>query len=513
MTSAILIADANGARARRVAAACAARGHSTWFARNGAEALETALADVPDVVVAAVDLALIDGVKLAEILRANPRTREARFVFLGREAGLRGGGFDASLPPSAAAEDVAARVESVLDQRARVDAVEREAAADHEVQGSLGQIPLTDLLQLFHMNRRTGTLELQGREPGGGEERGAISLRDGNVLGANAGRVQGEKALFRLLAWRDGSFAFTPRPVSAPAKILTPTRALLLEGVRQIDEWNRLRERLPAMEGQIRLQVDAEALPKGVHPLTEEVLGLLASHERVRDLVDACPWPDYQVLRTLQALAERKIIAVQRREDTGGLAVASLFTNSQVRRLRDWLQAGRPRGSRPTEAKLLVVSADTATTRDFARLLGGLPGMDLEPPFQTGGFRADDVTPLGRLAVGDGLALDLIHVPGDEAFAPLWAAAAQGALGTLLLLGGDPAEAEAQLAPVALAIRKRPRARTFHVMLLAKGQRVDVRELHERLSLLDEGSLFLLKVESERSPLDRLRTMLARVMP
>jgi hypothetical protein len=468
---------------------------------------------VPDVVVAPMDLPLIDAVRLAEILRANPRTQDARFLFLGRSGAARAGVFDEVLPPQSSADEVALRVEAMLAQRARFDAVERETSADHEVQGKLSQIPLTDLLQLFHMNRRTGTLEVVRQEPGGREERGAVSIREGNVLQATAGRVEGEKALFRLLAWRDGSFAFSPHRIHAPARILVPTRALLLEGVRQLDEWDRLRASLPPLDAQVVLTVKKSELPAGVHPLTQEVLLLLEIHDLVRDVVDHCSYPDYQVLRTIQALAERRIVQIRRDPSPAGERSGALFAPHQVRRLRDWLQGGRPRGALPREAKLLLVSSDAAATRDFVRLLGGLPGMDLAPPFERGTFLAEDVGPVGRLAVGDGLALEVVHVPADPRFGAVWPVAAHGALGTLLLLAGDTEAAEATLKPVTAALRRRPRARVFHVLLLRKGERLAREEVQGRLSLLDEASLFLLPLESGKDPLGLLRTMLARVMP
>ena len=84
MTGAVLIADGNRTRAEQIGTACAARGFATSLVPHGAAALEAALSDAPDVVVAPTDLALIDGPKLAEILRANPRTQEVRFLLLGR---------------------------------------------------------------------------------------------------------------------------------------------------------------------------------------------------------------------------------------------------------------------------------------------------------------------------------------------------------------------------------------------------------------------------------------------
>ncbi len=514
MSSGILIADGNRTRAQRIGEACGARGLATAFAVQGAEALETALADVPDVVIAPTDLPLIDARKLAEILRANPRTQEVRFLFLGRDAAaIETGLFDEVLPPSTDPEDVAMRVEAMLAQRARFDEVEREAGADHEVQGTLSQIPLTDILQLFHMNRRTGVLELSRREPGGRHERGVLWIRDGNLLQASCGRAEGEKAMFRLLAWREGSFAFSPNRPAGAARILTPTRALLLEGMRQLDEWDRLRGTLPPLDAQVVLTMKKSDLPSGVHPLTQEVLLLLEIHDLVRDVVDHCSHPDYQVLRTLQTLADRGIVQIRRDPDRPGERGGALFTPHQLRRLRDWLGAGRPRGHPVRDAKVLLVSPDPAGTRDFVRLLAGLPGMTLAPEFERGRFSGEDVAPVGRLAVGDGLGLEWLHVPTEPRLAPVWPLAAHGALGALLVVPGADREAEAAVAPLAEALRQRPRARIFHVRLLRKGERLAAEEIQGRLSLLDEASLFLVQLESGKDPVTLLRTMLARVMP
>ncbi|MDJ0789175.1 MAG: DUF4388 domain-containing protein [Myxococcota bacterium] len=517
MASPILIADHDQNRAKRVAEACAGYGFETALVANGAEALEASLADVPEVVVANTELPLIDGLRLAEILRANPRTQDTRFVFVGSAAvsglsGALGGVLDEALPANTTADDIAARVESTMMARERADAVEREAS-EGAVQGSLTQIPLTDLLQLFHMNRRSGQLDLVRREPGGVEETGNLALRDGNVLRARAANVEGEKALYRLLSWREGSFSFEPGRVTGSARIQTPTRALLLEGVRQLDEAQRLADRLPPLDARIRLSVAPDELPTGVHPLTETVLRALRDRQRVSELVDAVSWPDYQVLRTIQALVERDLVTLDRSADASGSHDVALFQPAQIRRLRDWLQAGRPRGSRPTEAKLSVIAGDREAARDFADLLSKLPGFELADAFQDDRFRSDDLLPMGRLPVGDGFGLDFLHVPGTPESAPLWPLATHGALGTLLVAHGPAPAEESALRGAAAAAARRPRARIFHVRLLGREERMDPASLQERMGLLDDGSLFLLKLESDRSVADRMRTMLARVMP
>ena len=512
----ILIAGDDQRRAVRLAEACGARGYSTAFARHGAAALEVALGDVPDILVAPVDLELIEAPKLAEILRANPRTQAVRVLFLGHDqsAARERGYFDDTISLGAGAEDIALRIEAMLAQRDRIDAVQREADAEQEVQGKLAQIPLTDLLQLFHMNRRTGTIELVRTEAAGREERGALVLRDGNLIQATTGRVDGEKALFRLLAWSEGSFAFTPGPVTMAPRIVTPTRALLMEAMRQIDEWDRVKESLPALSGRARLALPQGDVPNAVHPVTQEVLGLLEHHEEIRDLLDQSRYPDYQLLRTLQTLAERGWIELLRDGTRGEEGPdEGLFDAAGQRRLREWLQASRPRDMAVGDAKLLLAAADPGSARDFVSLLGALPGMRLEPEIAKGAFRGDDLLSVGRLKVDEGIGIEILHVPTAPEFAACWPALAQGALGTLLLVSQPVRDREESLRPLIETLSRSAPVRLFHVVLLRKGERLAREEVQASVSLLDESSLFLVPLEEDREPSSLLRTMLARVLP
>jgi hypothetical protein len=262
------------------------------------------------------------------------------------------------------------------------------------------------------------------------------------------------------------------------------------------------------------LAVDTGKLPNVAHPLTQEVLLLLEIYDLVRDVVDHCSHPDYQVLRTLQTLVDRKIVQL-RRDPSGAPAGGgdALFSSAQARRLQDWLQSVGSGGPGSRLAKLLLVSPEASATREFVRLLGTLPGMQLSPHFQRGQFSPQDLEMAGQLRVGDGVGIQLLHVPSDPSFAPIWPAAAYGALGTLFLLSGPIEEAEEQIRPVRDAIRRLRRARVFHLLLIQKEERLTPEELQEKLSLLDEASLFLLQMEKGKDAFSLLRTMFGRVMP
>ena len=185
--------------------ACLAGGLQARRVESGPAALEVALADVPQLVIAAIELPLIDGIRLSEILRANPRTAEARFLFLGRPSTRPPSPFDETLPGQSPAEEIAALAVSMLARQTRMDAVRRESAARRELEGQLAQIPLVDLIELLHLNRRSGVIELARTPNAADRQAGSVWLQDGEIVHAAVGNeVIGAKALFRLLGWREG---------------------------------------------------------------------------------------------------------------------------------------------------------------------------------------------------------------------------------------------------------------------------------------------------------------------
>jgi CheY-like chemotaxis protein len=511
MASVVLVADGNRARASLLLEACRGGGLQVRGVGSGPDALEAALAEPPQLVVAALDLPLIDGLRLAEILRANPRTAEARFLFLGRSTERPTSPFDETLPGQAPAAEIAARVTAMLDRQQRMDAVRRESLARRELGGQLAQVSVVDLVQLLHGGRRTGVVELAHapalREP----EAGALWLHEGELVHATVGaQVSGRKALFRLLGWREGRFSFSAERRAPTQSLSGPTRVLLVEGLRQCEELARDAS-LPPREAEIRLAVPKNEIPHAVHPVTQEVLLLLEMYGRVHEIVEHCGHPDYQVLRTVQTLIERGLVVLSRGESSWPAQRAGWLDPTALRRLEDWLQQGRPAGQGARSAKLLLASADLEATRDFLQLLAPLPGFSVSPSVEGGSFGLDDVALLGELSLGDGPSVEILHVPIGESFAPAWPMLAYGALGVLLVHSHPVADAEAQLRPLAQCLAQLPGARLFRVLLLRKGERVAAEEVQARLT--DRSSLFLLPLENGKDRLPLLATMLSRVLP
>lgn len=517
----ILIADGQAARAEGIARAFEAAGRPVTLAANGAAALELALSQPPRMLVVHAELPLVDAAKLSEILRANPRTRHVHLLVLGRE-GRRGATAalgDEWLDESAPAAAVVATAARMLERQARLEELDLGAHEASLLEGSLLDLRPAELLQMLHLRRASGRLTLATAREAARSATARLGLASGEIQSVELGSVHGEKALFRILEWTEGSFRFEPGAVDGPASLKGPTRALLAEGRRQLEEWQRLAAKLPPLESPIRLRVARGELPPVLHPLTQEVLGLIEQASRVGDVLDQCSQSDYQVLRTLHTLAERGIIEFGRARIAPPESIAhALFSEAQVRRLRGFVQADRRSGAPLPNAKLLVVAANEGAIRRFEELLEKIPGAELAPvPSPRSDGRPGDskrpLNALGRLAVDGELSIDLIHLPAESAFAPLWAFAAHHALGTIVLHDARMGASASELKDVSSALANQPGARTFHVVLLGAGERVPPEELRRNLALLDSASLFLLPLDPAKDPSSLVRSLFARIVP
>jgi hypothetical protein len=105
------------------------------------------------------------------------------------------------------------------------------------LEGSLQDMSLVDLIQIFRMGPKNGVLLLVG-----GPDRGVIYVRAGCLIDAVLVRgperqvlAVGEEAVLQLLQWEDATFTFRPdlAAIERPARIVHDSEWLVLEGVRR----------------------------------------------------------------------------------------------------------------------------------------------------------------------------------------------------------------------------------------------------------------------------------------
>ncbi len=177
------------------------------------------------------------------------------------------------------------------------------------MQGKLEEVPLPDLVQMVTSARKSGVLVLK-RE----EEEARIDLREGRLAAcriSSAPAVTDKKAFWRLLAWERGSFELVP-----PAEPLPPATAdedvqpLLMEGIRQLDEWREQSSRLPRLEVKVELVVPLEAKLRDLAPEELDVLQAVLPGGTIQSILDCAPEPDVDLARTIGKLIEGGYVRV-----------------------------------------------------------------------------------------------------------------------------------------------------------------------------------------------------------
>jgi uncharacterized protein DUF4388 len=101
-------------------------------------------------------------------------------------------------------------------------------------QGSIASLPLSDLLQLWSLNRFSGLVTVQFED-----EAGRLYLADGELVHAEAGALVGEPAAQAIIGWPGGQFEIAENTTTLNRTIHKSVSHLLLDAHRVLDEGRR----------------------------------------------------------------------------------------------------------------------------------------------------------------------------------------------------------------------------------------------------------------------------------
>ena len=147
--------------------------------------------------------------------------------------------------------------------------------------GVIEEIPLPDLLQLLSTSRKSGVLSVNN-----GVSVGKIYLRKGQLYFAAINddfTVSPQKAIYRMLTWETGTFELEPSvEMQVMEEVQESTEALLMEGVRQLDEFRALQAKLPPLSSPLAVPTPQQPPVSVATPLEER---LPSPHPRLRSMM------------------------------------------------------------------------------------------------------------------------------------------------------------------------------------------------------------------------------------
>ncbi|MGB8221834.1 MAG: DUF4388 domain-containing protein, partial [Polyangiales bacterium] len=257
----LLVVDADPRSLRVLEVSLRNAGYNVAGCPSVGKAFEILHANKPDLILSDTTFSDMNGFAFVEQLRQNAEWSEIPFMFLSSdgsiESKIRGLelGVEDYLTKPIYIREVIARVGIELARQARAGLAHKSTDSKTRFSGSLSEMSVVDLLQTIDVSRKSGVLTLISAD---GQE-GMISFDSGAVINATVEDLVGEDAVYRQLLWRDGAFDLQFRRVSLSERTVhRTTQALLMEGMRRLDEWSRLSELLPSFEAV--LEVDAHTL-------------------------------------------------------------------------------------------------------------------------------------------------------------------------------------------------------------------------------------------------------------
>ena len=209
-----------------------------------------------------------------------------------------------------AAPVVRERLAPFLGETAKATHAEDSSTAEAldeagEIRGPIEALGLMNLLQMFGTCSRCGSLEASR-----GDETGLIVFEDKSLRLAQLGRVNGIKALSRILAWKEGAFRFVPKlkdvDLEDPG---IPLDGAIFEAVRLIDEMERYDPR--DFPESAYLTINDESVSAGEKEVNQEeqaILDLVRAGFPLCELIDVIPAADADVYAALQGLMERGLV-------------------------------------------------------------------------------------------------------------------------------------------------------------------------------------------------------------
>ncbi|MDH3976409.1 MAG: DUF4388 domain-containing protein [Deltaproteobacteria bacterium] len=429
-TKKVLLAEPDRESAKVLGLALKEGGLEVLYAKDGPTALQKALEGGPDVIVTEIVLPLLNAVKISQILKSNPRVKDVPIVFL--SSGDINPVYlpyfrNAVIKKPYNLEEVLTRIKASLKKSETAMDVQDEA---REIEGNLAQMSLVDILQVFSMNKKSGALVVRREET---FEEGMVFLKNGEVINANAGIAKGEKALYRMLGWSSGKFEYIPKNFNPGENITKAIDSLLMEGMRQIDEWKRMAGEFPTMDATITLKVDSSRIPKNLRPMTKEVISLLSYYKKVEDVINNSVYSDYDVMMTINTLISKGVIGISEREGARDKKAEPLLTAEEAFAIKESLSSPFREGYNMDIVKIPVFCSNMDHAAALAESLSHIAGFSLEKAFFTGNNKSMPVGELGKIRASDNITLLFIVFPTNLSGSPLWPPLLGDSVGVILL--------------------------------------------------------------------------------
>ncbi|NTV63214.1 MAG: DUF4388 domain-containing protein [Oscillochloris sp.] len=114
------------------------------------------------------------------------------------------------------------------------------------LEGDLSEFPLTDIIQLVDLSKKTGAVSINGLRSGQHFD-GWLYFRDGKILGAELPGHTPLEAVYTFFTLSSGPFRFHDDRTLTQPTITVSNEVIIMEGIMRQDAWAQIHTHVPSL--------------------------------------------------------------------------------------------------------------------------------------------------------------------------------------------------------------------------------------------------------------------------
>jgi hypothetical protein len=189
-------------------------------------------------------------------------------------------------------------------------AAARRTSQARTMSGSIDEVPLPDLLQLFGTSKKSGVLVVRTDD-----DVGKIFMRKGviyYVVINDLDDVPPLKSMYRMLTWSKGLFDLDPPDEREfPNEVNVSVQEVLMEGLRQMDEFNNMREQLPDLHARLVIGSPLNPPLRDLKPEELDVIQLAHNYGHLETIMNKSHASDLDTAQIVQKLIKASYLKAE----------------------------------------------------------------------------------------------------------------------------------------------------------------------------------------------------------
>lgn len=285
-------------------------------AGSAEEALEKLEHYYPELIIADVQMPGMSGFDLCRKLRETGKD-EIPFFFCSargsipeRVEGLRLGADDYLVKPVDPGE-LLFRVQAQLARNRAAREMRSNLSPTREqlLSGRLKEVDVSQILQFVDQGIEPGSYELRIRSSEGAKA--SVWVRERRIRQARIGEHFGQKALFRILQLREGTFELVSSSRARNEMLDEEISGILLDSLSQLDEYRLLRQSFDRQGNSLHVRYSDELFRTRFDKPMLVVLELVERHRELDAILDDSPYSDLITLRILTELLQIEFVTTE----------------------------------------------------------------------------------------------------------------------------------------------------------------------------------------------------------